>query len=113
MHEDLDLVNHGSAPVHFNLEIAMRSDFADLFEVKSSAIVRRGHVTTSWSRVRETLTTSYQNEDFHRRMTVQVRNAGSPAVYANGRLTFDIGLAPGATWHACLLYGFSDGKTCW
>ncbi len=111
MHEDLDLVNHGSKPAQFNLEIAMRSDFADLFEVKSSAIVRRGHVTTSWSRVRETLTTSYQNQDFHRRLTVQVRKAGSPAVYANGRLSFDIDLAPGAIWHACLLYAFFDGKT--
>ncbi|HEX7947089.1 MAG TPA: glycogen debranching N-terminal domain-containing protein, partial [Phenylobacterium sp.] len=111
LHEDLDLVNHGSAPAQFNLEIALRSDFADLFEVKSNAIVRRGHVTTTWSPVRETLTTSYQNEDFHRRLILQVRNAASRTVYANGRLTFDVALAPGAKWHACLLYAFSDGKT--
>lgn len=111
MHEDLDLVNHGQATAQFNLEIAIRSDFADLFEVKSSAIVRRGHVTTSWSKARQTLTTSYANDDFHRRLTVQVRNAGTPAVYANGRLSFDVKLAPGATWHACLLYAFSDSKT--
>jgi glycogen debranching enzyme len=111
MHEDLDLVNHGPTRAQFNLEIAMRSDFADLFEVKSNAIVRRGRVATSWSRARATLTTTYENKDFHRRLSVQVRNAGSPAVYANGRLSFDIDLAPGATWHACLLYAFSDGKT--
>ena len=111
LHEDLDLVNHGPTTAQFNLEIAMRSDFADLFEVKSNTIVRRGHVTTSWSRARETLTTNYQNADFHRRVTVQVRKAGSRAVYANGRLSFDIELAPGATWHACLLYAFSDGTT--
>jgi glycogen debranching enzyme len=111
MHEDLDLVNHGSAKAQFNLEIAMRSDFADLFEVKARAIVRRGHVTTSWSRRRQALTTAYQNQDFHRRLTVRVHKADSPAVYANGRLSFDVRLAPGATWHACLLYDFFDGKT--
>ena len=31
IHEDLDLVNHGMDKVQFNLEIAMRSDFADIF----------------------------------------------------------------------------------
>ncbi|MER8395706.1 hypothetical protein NKH10_28260 [Mesorhizobium sp. M1340] len=34
--------------VRFNLEVAMRSDFADLFEVKADAIVRRGRITTEW-----------------------------------------------------------------
>ncbi|MGZ3403550.1 MAG: amylo-alpha-1,6-glucosidase [Phenylobacterium sp.] len=111
LHEDLDLVNHSASTAQFNLEIAIRSDFADLFEVKSDAIVRRGHVSTSWSKARQTLTTSYENEDFHRGVTVQVRRTETPAVYANGRLSFDVTLAPGATWHACLLYTFSNGKT--
>src|SRR6266511_2574700 len=35
IHEDLDLTNHGQAPVRFNLELAIRSDFADIFEVRS------------------------------------------------------------------------------
>jgi hypothetical protein len=30
VHEDLDLVNHGMGRARFNLEIAIRSDFADL-----------------------------------------------------------------------------------
>ena len=46
IHEDLDLVNHGMGKVQFNLEIAVRSDFADIFEVKSGSIVRRGRITT-------------------------------------------------------------------
>ena len=49
VHEDIDLVNHNQFPVQFNLEIALRSDFADLFEVKSGQIVRRGLITTDWS----------------------------------------------------------------
>ena len=49
MHEDLDITNHGRRQVRFNLEIAIRSDFADVFEVKLSRIVRRGRITTDWS----------------------------------------------------------------
>jgi hypothetical protein len=33
MHETYELTNFGRAPVHFNLEVAIRSDFADIFEV--------------------------------------------------------------------------------
>ena len=33
IHEDLDITNYSLLPVRFVLEIALRSDFADLFEV--------------------------------------------------------------------------------
>ncbi len=49
MHEDLDITNNGMKPVKFQLEIAFRCDFADIFEVKSGHIVRRGRITTDWS----------------------------------------------------------------
>jgi glycogen debranching enzyme len=41
MHEDLDITNNGVKPVRFQLEITLRCDFADIFEVKSGHIVRR------------------------------------------------------------------------
>ena len=34
MHEDLDITKHSHKPVKFQLEIALRCDFADIFEVK-------------------------------------------------------------------------------
>src|SRR5262245_30916141 len=46
VHEDLDVANHGVAAVRFNLEIALRADFADLFEVKAGHLVRRGRILT-------------------------------------------------------------------
>ena len=49
VHEDIDVTNN-SLKVRFNLEIAIRADFADIFEVKSDHIVRRGRIATSWSR---------------------------------------------------------------
>src|SRR5579872_3358453 len=100
MHEDFDLINYGMKPVRFNLEIALRGDFADIFEVKSGHIVRRGRILTAWSDDKQRLTTTYRNKDFSRGIAVTVSNNNSPAVYANGRISFGIELEAGCTWHS-------------
>ncbi len=111
LHEDFELVNHGDQVVRFNLEVAIRSDFADLFEVKSDTIVRRGRINTEWSQKASRLRTSYVNGDFEREVTVRARRVRPAPIYANGRISFDVKLAPGQAWRACLLYEFGDGKT--
>ncbi len=108
LHEDLDITNHGLDPVRFNLEISLRCDFADTFEVKSDTIVRRGRITTQWDPKAQTLANTYRNADFVRGVTIAA--IGAEALYANGRLSFDIELAPGAGWHCCLRYDLIDGE---
>lgn len=110
LHEDLDVFNHGTTAVAFNLEIRIRSDFADLFEVKAGTIVRRGRVSTRWSARRQRLESRYENDRFRRKLTMEVHDADSRAVYANGRVSFPIRLQPGQGWHACLLYGTEGGS---
>jgi glycogen debranching enzyme len=110
LHEDLDVVNHGQSRVRFNLEIVLRSDFADIFEVKSGRFVRRGRITTIWDSQTQRLITTYRNRDFIRELTVEVTESNSPAVYANGRISFELDLPPGAEWHSCLFYSVFDGK---
>src|ERR1700733_11854345 len=90
MHEDLDLTNHGQRPVRFNLEIAIRSDFADVFDVKAGRSVRRGRIATDWSDAHQRLRTLYRNRDFMRAVAVSVGQATSRAAYANGRLGFGV-----------------------
>ncbi len=113
VHEDIDLTNYGSSKVRFNFEIAVRSDFADIFEVKSGHFVRRGNITTEWDRKHQRLTTAYRNGDFSREVVMRALDGDAPAGYANGRITFDVELAPSATWHTCLAYDLLDGKTCY
>src|SRR5215475_1529670 len=55
MHEDLVVTNNSMRRVNFQLEIALRCDFADIFEVKSSNIVRRGRIATTWSQAKQQL----------------------------------------------------------
>jgi glycogen debranching enzyme len=110
LHEDLDLTNHGMKRVRFQLEIALRADFADVFEVKSGRIVRRGRISTEWSEARQQLRTTYRNGDFSRALTISAEQAPAKAVYANGRISFEVTLEPGAAWHCCLLYALADGE---
>jgi glycogen debranching enzyme len=110
LHEDLDITNNGMKPIRFQLEIAFRCDFADIFEVKSGKIARRGQITTEWSERRQRVRTTYSNRDFRRAVTVAVSHASSKAVSANGRLSFEVALQPQEAWHACLLYTLEDGE---
>jgi glycogen debranching enzyme len=110
MHEDLDITNNGMKRVRFQLEIVLRCDFADIFEVKSGNIVRRGRIITKWSQTKQQLRTVYRNGNFARAVTVTSGSPHANAVYANGRLSFEVDLDSGETWHCCLLYTLEDGK---
>jgi glycogen debranching enzyme len=110
LHEDIEITNNSRIPVRFNLEIAIRADFADIFEVKGNQIVRRGRITTSWSDKRQVLGVAYRNKDFCRRLIIRTGDGdGGPTVNANGRLSFDIALKAGQAWHRCLTYDLMDG----
>ena len=104
-----ELTNHGRVPVVFNYEVSIRSDFADVFEVKSGKIVRRGRIASRWDEEACTLTTTYRNGDFLRGLRI-VAVGGSPGVWVNGRLSFAVTLAPGASWEGRIQYSLLDGE---
>jgi len=104
MHEDYDIANYGRVPIEVVLEVSVESDFADLFDVKSQRLPRRGALQTVWDEKRRRLTTRYENGEFRRALRLQIQNAGSPPEFANGGLSFRIVLEPHASWHTCLLW---------
>ncbi|MCU0548231.1 MAG: hypothetical protein MUC48_02675 [Leptolyngbya sp. Prado105] len=108
--EELEITNHSLHPVSFNLEIALRSDFADVFEVESQKFVRRGKIETQWNRDDRELTTTYHNENFYRCLRYQIRHCNSPVHYANGRITFEIKLQPGEVWQTVCNYVLADNE---
>jgi len=117
MHEDIDITNHHQQLVEFQLMLAVRSDFADIFEVKAKQIVSRGNTETIWKN--QVLTTEYCNGSFQRSLRIEALDADSQPSYANGRLFFDIVINPGKTWHTCLNFTatangkiFSSHKAC-
>ena len=109
IHEDIDITNHHSEAVEFQLMLSVRSDFADIFEVKAKTIVTRGEIETSGKD--GVLKTEYHNGSFHRGMITEPANSSSKPCYANGRLMFDVVIEPGKTWHTCINFtALADGE---
>jgi glycogen debranching enzyme len=102
VHEDYNLVNYAARPVRLTIEVAILSDFADIFDVKKGQIVHRGELNTRWFRSRQELRTTYVNRDFKRELVVAVERMSSPPQFANGRLVFVATIQPKGVWHTCL-----------
>jgi glycogen debranching enzyme len=100
MHEDIDITNYHNETVAFQLMLAIRSDFADIFEVKAGQILTRGETETTWKG--NQVTTEYRHDSFYRALIVEPVDCGSTPRYANGRLSFEVALKPGETWHTCI-----------
>src|ERR1700688_1951701 len=100
IHEDLDVANYTGKAISFLLELTIHVDFADIFEVRSQAIVRRGQMVTHWNEQTRYLRTSYDSRDFHRAFLYCVLD-NVPVSYSNGQLVFAIHLEPNQHWHTC------------
>ncbi len=103
MHEDLTLRSYGRAALSLLLEIAIESDFADLFEVRWHQWWRRPELQTLWSPP-NSLEAHYRNADFVRRCVVRTLTDRAGITYANGSLRFPVDLQPGEEWRLCLQY---------
>jgi len=101
IHEDFDIANYTGQQISLVLELALRSDFADIFEVRAKRLLRRGSMQTRWDEQGRSLRTSYTHQDFHRAVTYQVSGTHVPVGFANGRIFFEITLEPGQEWHTC------------
>jgi len=103
LHEDLVLRTYGRTPLTLLLEVALESDFADLFEVRRRAWQRRDQLETLWSPPNR-LEAHYRNGDFVRRCLVRTITDRAGITYANGSLRFPVDLQPGQEWRLCLQY---------
>jgi glycogen debranching enzyme len=102
VHEDLEIQNFSMKRVRFSLEISLRTDFADIFEVKTKRVLRKGNVTTEWNQETLELLSSYEHDGFQRSLSTRVIHSRSPVSYSNGRISFLLDLGPRDTWHSCL-----------
>jgi glycogen debranching enzyme len=101
VHEDLDIRNYSMKRARFSFEISLRTDFADIFEVKAKHVIRKGDVATQWNQARSELISNYEHAGFARSLTTRVVHSGSAPKYSNGRISFLIDLAPRQSWHTC------------
>lgn len=100
--ERFEITNYSRQAVRFHFDLALRSDFVDLFDVKAHRYFARGECATQWQPHdgRGALVTTYRNGDFCRRFIYRVLASDSPPTYANGRIVWLVELPPGGTWRA-------------
>jgi glycogen debranching enzyme len=106
IHEDIDIHNYGTRRVRFSLELSLRTDFADIFEVKSKRFVRKGNVTTEWHSENAELINSYQHNGFKRSVITRLARRGSAANYSKWTDQLSSGSSPGGSWHTCCQHTF-------
>ena len=104
IHEDYDLVSYAATPVRVVLEVGIESDFADIFDVRSHRLVRRGDLQSTWRPRAGVLRVRYHNRTFRRGLLIKVDRSDSRPEFANGRIVFAAELSPKTPWHACLLW---------
>jgi glycogen debranching enzyme len=109
--EEFEIRNYGMQRARFNFEIALRTDFADIFEVKAKRVIRKGHVTTTWSPDDRQLISSYEHDGFVRSLISVFVNSSDAPIYNNGRISFDVDLAPRAAWRGALEHTFVESET--
>jgi glycogen debranching enzyme len=111
LHEDIDIRNYGATRLRFNLELLIRNDFADIFEVRAKALTRRGHIETEWAAETQQLISRYTHADFRRALILSLEGGDSKALYGNGRINLTVDLEPGAAWHMCCKYDIREGDS--
>jgi len=109
MREDLEVRNHGAAPVAVNVAIDVTCDFNSLFDVKSGR--RSDHrATTCHLHGGELAIRTEPDPEGIVSHATRVTCSEHPDRLAGNRLVWDIEIAPGASWSTCLLVGVAvDG----
>jgi glycogen debranching enzyme len=92
MQEQIEVTNHGLAPMQVELSLLFAADFADIFEIKDK-LMKIGELSRRSAEGRAVL--AYQREDFRRETTIRARDA----FFTDQSLTFRLTLAPRETWN--------------
>lgn len=109
VHEDIDLVSYAPRPIRLTIELALESDFADIFEVRGGQRVARKVASPGWDAGRSELRARYRSGSFRRELLIVPERATDGPIYRDGRLIFETELQPRGRWHTCLLWSAGTG----
>lgn len=110
--DDLRVTNYAMEPIYIGLVTEIKSDFADIFEVRGLHAPFRGVVETVWDSEARVLTNTYRQGEFFAQMSYQIAVADSPPTYSNGELVFPVRLGPQESWRAAITMEFSTCDPC-
>jgi glycogen debranching enzyme len=111
MREDAGLTNFSRQTTRFTLEVEVESDFADLAETFAGEDrQQQGELRRSWRDLGDAWELAFDYRAEHgearidRGLVLRLERAGSPPRWEDGRISFQVELAPGAAWHCSLAF---------
>lgn len=107
VYDDLRVTNYETRSVSLALVVELKSDFADIFEVRGIHQPYRGAIETVWDPRTRALVNTYRQESFLAQLRHQIDLADSPPTFSNGELVFPIRLGPQESWRAAITMAMS------
>jgi glycogen debranching enzyme len=107
--DDLRVTNYSPRPILAGLVVELKSDFADIFEVRGLHGPFRGAVETVWDPAERTLTNTYRQKEFFAQVRYHIGVSDSAPTYSNGELVFPIRLGSQETWRAAVTLQMGTG----
>ena len=105
LHEDVELTNYAMERTAFVFAIEVDADFADQTETRRRRL--HGECSSQWDAGAHLLSYDYtarhDSATLRRGVEIAVERASTGPGHADGRLTFEVNLAPGEQWRACIL----------
>jgi len=108
--DDVRVTNYSMEPIYVGLVVEIKSDFADIFEVRGLHETFRGVVETVWDPEQRVLTNSYRQGQFFAQMHYHIAVSDSLPAYSNGELVFPVRLGPQESWRAAVTMQFAIGE---
>ena len=110
LREEISLANYSRQDTAFTFELDLDADFADVGETLAGERQQEGPVERQWREEERELAFEVRIERagregtavLHRGLRVRVAEAGSPPAFRDGRIAFQVELAPHESWHARL-----------
>jgi glycogen debranching enzyme len=111
LREEVDLTNFSQQATRFTLAVEVGSDFADLGETfEGEERQQQGELRRSWRDLENAWELAFDYTAEHgearidRGLVIRIEQAGSPPEWEDGRISFQVELAPGAAWHCSLSF---------
>lgn len=108
--DELRVTNFAMMPILIALVVEIKSDFADIFEVRGLVLPFRGAIETVWDPRGMALTNSYRQDAFSATMHYHIVVCDSVPSFSNGELVFPISLGPQESWRAGIVIGLHIGE---
>jgi glycogen debranching enzyme len=100
LREHVELTNYTTETTSFVFAIEVDADFSDRIETHQRK--QHGERRVHWTapRLAFDYVAKHENATLHRGVDIDVERSSTPPTYVDGRLTFDVTLAPKAQWQA-------------